>query len=57
MYLSIGSAFDWFTTLSDDVKSNFELLTTQFIQRFGRKIDKVQTLAVTPNEAKVKTNC
>ena len=32
MYLSSGSAFGWFTTLSDDVKSNS--LTTEFMQRF-----------------------
>lgn len=45
MYLAIGTAFDWFTTLSDDIKNDFNTLKTKFIQRFGKKIDKVQTLA------------
>lgn len=45
MYLTMGLAFDWFTCLTEEIKSDFDQLKEKFLQRFGKKIDPVQVLA------------
>lgn len=42
MFLMMGAAFDWYTSLEENVTKDFELLKTKFLQRFSKKIDPVQ---------------
>ena len=43
LFLTLGSAFDWFISLSEDIKEDFELLKTQFLRRFSQKVDLIHT--------------
>jgi hypothetical protein len=41
LYL-LGSAFNWFFHLPDEVKNDFKTLTDKFILQFGKRIDPIQ---------------
>lgn len=42
IYLVTGVAFDWFTNLTSEVRTNFDLLKAKFLQRFAKNIDRIQ---------------
>lgn len=43
-FLAIGAAFDWYVSLADGIRTNFDILKQKSIQRFG-KVDNIQTLS------------
>ena len=42
MFLSMGVAFDWYTYLGDETKTNFDELKEKFLKRFSKRIDPIQ---------------
>lgn len=42
MFLAMGTAFNWFISLPEEVISDFEELSSKFLQRFSKKQDSIQ---------------